>query len=34
MNIDFSKSKGLVLVIIQDVLTSQVLIFGYINRIG
>lgn len=32
MNIDFSKSEGLVPVIIQDVLTSQVLMLGYMNE--
>ncbi|PQL92432.1 bifunctional phosphoribosyl-AMP cyclohydrolase/phosphoribosyl-ATP diphosphatase HisIE [Apibacter adventoris] len=32
MNIDFNKSKGLVPVIIQDCLTLQVLMLGYMNE--
>ena len=32
MNIDFSKSNGLVPAIIQDYMTSKVLMFGYMNE--
>ena len=32
MNIDFEKSNGLVPVIVQDVITLQVLMLGYMNQ--
>ena len=32
MNIDFEKSGGLVPAIVQDALTMQVLMLGYMNR--
>ena len=32
MNIDFSKSNGLVPAIIQDYMTSKVLMLGYMNE--